>query len=64
MVASLCMLMARGAIISMFVVIFVLPSFFVIFDKIIIHTSRGFIVKNKKDSDSVPQVAYAGGEEH
>jgi hypothetical protein len=64
MVASLCMLMARGAIISMFVVIFVLPSFFVIFDKIIIHTSRGFIVKNKKDSNSVPQVAYAGGEEH
>lgn len=42
MIASLCSLMARGAIISMFVVIFVLPSLFVVFDKIIIHTSKGF----------------------
>ncbi|MFQ7574234.1 MAG: efflux RND transporter permease subunit [Lachnospira sp.] len=42
MIASLCSLMARGAIVSMFVVIFVLPSLFVVFDKIIIHTSKGF----------------------
>lgn len=46
MIASLCTLMARGAIISMFVVIFVLPSLFVVFDKIIIHTSLGFKSKN------------------
>jgi hypothetical protein len=39
------MLMARGAIISMFVVIFILPSMFMIFDKLIIHTSAGFINK-------------------
>ena len=42
MIASLCTLMARGAIISMFVVIFVLPSLFVLLDKVIIHTSLGF----------------------
>lgn len=46
MISSLCLLMARGAIISMFVVILVLPSFFMIFDKIIINTSAGF--KNKQ----------------
>lgn len=48
MIASLCTLMARGAIISMFVVIFVLPSLFVLLDKVIIHTSLGF--KPKKNS--------------
>jgi hypothetical protein len=42
MIGSLCSLMARGAIISMFVVILVLPSFFMIFDRLIIHTSIGF----------------------
>ena len=45
MISSLCTLMARGALISMFVVIFVLPSVFVIFDKIICHTSHGFLPK-------------------
>lgn len=46
MIASLCSLMARGAIISMFVVIFILPSMFMIFDKIICKTSKGFAQKN------------------
>lgn len=50
MIASLCTLMARGAIISMFVVIFVLPSLFVLLDKVIIHTSLGF--KSKKNSQN------------
>ena len=45
MIASLCSLMARGAIISMFVVIFILPSMFMIFDKIICKTSKGFVQK-------------------
>ncbi len=47
MIGSLCMLMARGAIISMFVVILVLPSMFMVFDKVIIATSAGFKNKNK-----------------
>ena len=50
MIASLCTLMARGAIISMFVVIFVLPSLFVLLHKVIIHTSLGF--KPKKNSQN------------
>ena len=57
MVASLCKLMSRGAIISMFVVIFVLPSFFVVFDKVIRYTSIGFGQKDKKEK--AKNVAYA-----
>ena len=50
MIGSLCSLMARGAIVSMIVVIFVLPSLFVLLDKIIIHTSMGFKKKKKKQA--------------
>jgi len=51
MISSLCILMARGAIISMLVVIFILPSLFVLFDKLIINTSIGFKSnKNKKEA--------------
>ena len=42
MISSLCSLMARGAIISMIVVIFILPSAFMIFDRLICVTSFGF----------------------
>ncbi|MDD6037318.1 MAG: efflux RND transporter permease subunit [bacterium] len=45
MISSLCILMSRGAIISMFVVIFVLPSLFMVFDKAVCKTSKGFINK-------------------
>lgn len=41
-ISSLCNLMARGAIVSMLSVIFVLPSFFMLCDKLIIHTTMGF----------------------
>lgn len=47
MISSLCMLMARGAIISMFVVLLVLPAMFMIFDKLICATSIGFGKKEK-----------------
>lgn len=43
MISSLCILMARGAIISMIVVIFVLPSMFMVFDKVIVKASKGFL---------------------
>ena len=39
MVGSLCTLISRGAIISMIVVIFVLPSILLIFDKLIMKTT-------------------------
>lgn len=45
MISSLCILMARGAIISMVVVVFILPSMFMVFDKVIVKTSSGFLPK-------------------
>lgn len=49
MVSSLCTLMARGAIISMFVILFVLPGILLISEKVIIKTSKGFI-KNVEEA--------------
>ncbi len=40
-ISSMCMLMARGALISMVLVIFVLPAMFMIFDKLICRTTLG-----------------------
>ena len=40
-IGSLCMLMARGALISMCSVILVLPSLFMVFDKLICKTTAG-----------------------
>lgn len=45
-ISSLCTLMARGAVISMLVVMFILPSMFMLFDKLICKTSKGFINKD------------------
>lgn len=45
MIGSLCTLIARGAIISMIIVIFVLPSILLIFDKLICKTT---ILKGEK----------------
>jgi hypothetical protein len=41
MIGSLCTLMARGAIISMLTVIFALPAFLIVFDKLICKTTVG-----------------------
>ncbi len=48
MISSLCILMARGALISMVVVIFVLPAMYMVFDKVICATSAGFGAKKKE----------------
>ena len=42
MISSLCALMARGAIISMFCVVLFLPAMFMLFDKVIGVTTLGF----------------------
>lgn len=47
MISSLCSLLARGAIISLFVVAFILPAMFMVFDKLILHTSKGFKPETK-----------------
>ncbi|MDE6835257.1 MAG: MMPL family transporter [Ruminococcus sp.] len=46
MISSLCMLLARGALVSMVVVLTVLPSMFLLLDKIICKTSMGFRPEN------------------
>ena len=54
MISSMCFLMARGAVISMLLVIFVLPSMFMLFDKIICKTTMGMIhIKDKKSETEV-----------
>ncbi len=47
-ISSLCGLLARGAIVSMFSVILVLPAMFMLLDKVIIKTSMGFKVNTNK----------------
>ena len=42
MISSLCILMARGALISMVVVLTILPTMFLILDKVIVKTSFSF----------------------
>ncbi len=49
MIGSICTLLARGAIISMVVVLFILPAMFMIFDKLICVTSIGFLGTNKSE---------------
>ena len=48
MIGSLCMLMARGAIISMFTVLLVLPAMYMIFDGLIMKTTFGLNVEEKE----------------
>ena len=50
MISSLCVLLSRGALISMVVVITVLPSMFKVFDSIICKTSAGFSHKEEHPS--------------
>ena len=58
MISALCMLMSRGAIISMFVVVLLLPAVLKVFDGLIIHTTAGFkeVKKEKKDETMVNHI--------
>ena len=49
MISSICTLLSRGAIISMIIVICILPSMFIIFDKVICKTSIGFLAKEPEN---------------
>ena len=67
MIGSICTLLARGAIISMCVVILVLPAMFMIFDKPICRLSVGFLgKKGKVEQGSLKQVSTIenGGRQH
>ena len=48
MIRSLCALMARGAIISLLAVAFILPAMFLLFDRLICATSIGFKPESEK----------------
>ena len=47
MIGSICTLLARGAVISTVVVLLVLPAMFMVFDPIIVCTSKGFLPDKK-----------------
>ena len=47
MIGSICTLLARGAMISMVVVLFILPAFFMVFDRVICASTLGF--RRKKE---------------
>ena len=47
LISSMCNLVARGAIVSMLSVIFVLPAILMLLDKVICKTSKGFINKTE-----------------
>ena len=53
MISSLCILLARGAIISFIMVAFVLPAMFMIFDGLIIRTSIGFRPEQMKTNGNL-----------
>ena len=48
-ISSMCMLMARGAVISMLCVIFILPAMMMLFDGVIRHTSLGMKPRTAKE---------------
>lgn len=60
MIGSLCNLMSRGAIISMFTVLLVLPAMYMLFDGIIIKTTWGVnpgLKSQEKITDCVNKIA-------
>ncbi len=59
MISSLCTLMARGALISMVVVILILPAVLLAFDPIITHSGIGFLPKKEASDESRKQTKTA-----
>ena len=49
--------MARGALISMIMIIFILPAILLLFEKVIIKTSKGFIEPKKDNKQGNPVFA-------
>ena len=59
MISQLCILMARGAIISMLTVVFVLPSMLILLDGLICHTSIGIGKKKKTAGNNGKELVKA-----
>ena len=49
-ISSMCMLMARGAVVSMLAVIFILPALLLLCDKLICYTTIGMKKAEQKDT--------------
>ena len=62
MIGSLCSLMARGAIISMFIVLTMLPAALMIFDRLICLTTAGAVDKNNKNENK--KNGFIGGKHY
>lgn len=52
LIKSLCLMMARGALISMLTILFILPAILIVCDRLITHTSIGWL-KNKRGEEPV-----------
>ncbi len=57
-ISSLCQLMARGAIISTLSVLFMLPAMFMLFDGLIVRSSKGF--RPKQGGPAGPDAGVGG----
>ena len=55
LISSLCTFMARGALISTLCVLFILPAFLMLFDRLIVKTSQGFL---RAGDDGSPRADY------
>ena len=58
-ISSLCMLMARGALISMVTVVFALPAVLLLFDPVIVRTSRGFLPKDTQTGKQGSELSHS-----
>lgn len=52
-ISSMCMLMARGAVISMLLVIFILPAMLMLLDKLICKTTIGMTKINTNNFEVI-----------
>lgn len=67
MISSMCMLMARGAVVSMICVVFILPALLMLCDRVIIATTAGMksagTDKNHKDKTTKSDSSQNNGSE-
>jgi predicted RND superfamily exporter protein len=58
-ISSMCMLMARGAVISMLLVIFVLPAMFLLLDRVICATTLGMTRLHTSHKNDVTEASVS-----
>jgi len=61
LIKSLCLLIARGAVISMFVIIFILPALLIIFSKLIEKTSYHWLTPNAALAEDIAEASDEQG---